>query len=762
LENKKLGRAFIVAALLLTVLCYFPLSNLRFDFSLEKLFPSNDPDLEFFKTYQQRFHTEIDDEYIFIALFNEAGIFQQDFLEKADSLSRLLLTLEDILIVYSLTDIPSVKFSSGELTEQPLIHIDRPDLYAADSANLFLSEEYKGLLFSSDGKTLSVTALNRPGLSDPAKDLILDSLDHWLDDFRFDRAHVAAKIKIERAYVRAIEQNLKRYLAVSFLLITGVLLLLYRSFTGTVIPLVTIAIAVCWTLALVSLAGIPLDIMSSLLPPVIAVICMSDIIHLTTNYIAECRRGLPKMEALSNTVREIGMATFFTSLTTAAGFYSLCTTNVIPIRTFGFFAGTGVMIALLVALGVILATYAHLPVPRIVRRESSDRTWRSVLNGLHSRLEGKRFTIIAVYILLLIPAGLLIGKIQINSSLLQELPRHDPAHDDYAFIEQAFSGTRSFEMALELKDTSFSFLRRDRLAEIEQLEQFLTDSLGVGTVFSPVIFIKGANRALSGGDPADWQLPADQRSVYECFDKLLFSAVGRDMIRYITQDGRHVRIGGKLPNITLKESEALSSRLDRYMATTGASFGFTSRLTGSSMLIDRVSYSVIRNLFIGLAIGFIVVSMIVTMMFRSPAMVVIVLLCNIIPLLFTAAVMGALGIYLKADTAIIFAVSFGIAVDDSIHFINRFRLERHKGRDIKAAVRATFLSTGKAMTITTIILLAGFTALMFSNFGGAFYIGLLVSLCLVFALIVDLTLLPALLQLFIREKGSRQSKSIPE
>jgi len=136
---------------------------------------------------------------------------------------------------------------------------------------------------------------------------------------------------------------------------------------------------------------------------------------------------------------------------------------------------------------------------------------------------------------------------------------------------------------------------------------------------------------------------------------------------------------------------------------------------------------------------------------RHWRIIIIVLIPNVIPLLIMGAAMGLLGINLKADTSVIFAIAFGIAVDDTIHFMSRLRLELSKGLTLIYAVKRTYLSTGKAIIITTLVLLSGFMTLLSSSFGGAFYIGLLISLCLFVALIMELTVTPILILLLYKK-----------
>ena len=158
----------------------------------------------------------------------------------------------------------------------------------------------------------------------------------------------------------------------------------------------------------------------------------------------------------------------------------------------------------------------------------------------------------------------------------------------------------------------------------------------------------------------------------------------------------------------------------------------------------------------GLAISFAVVALIAGLLFKSVRMVIITLIPNIIPLMMVAGIMGMFGITLKLSTSIVFTIAFGIAVDDTIHFTSKLKLELNKGKSLLYALKRTYLSTGKAIIVTSIILSGGFLILILSSFGGTFFTGLLISLTLIFALIIDLTLLPTFIVLFFKRAGKKR------
>jgi predicted RND superfamily exporter protein len=747
--NRKFSWPAIYIVVGITLLSLIPLSHLKFEFNIEKLFPANDPDLAFFQEFQHQFQSGIDDEFIFIGLKNKQGIFQQDFLKKADSLTRYISGLENIIKVYSLTSSNLIYFKGDSLQARPLIHISQPERYQEDSIYLFRSMEYRDLLVSKDGRSIAIAAFNTQNLGDEQKDRILDGIQSTINHLGFDEAHLTAKIRVERIYVQEIEKNLRIYLLLSLTMISLCLYLLFRSVKAIVVPLLIIMVSIIWTLSFISLTGHSLDIISSLLPPILAAICMSDIIHLSTAYVEELRNGLTKMEALKKAFREVGLATFFTCCTVAIGFFTLAITNIIPIRNFGLFAGIGLLMAFVLTLVSLFAFYSLTPVPSIAAKRSADKKWTAALSSLLVTVIRNRYLVLISLLVLTVVSVFFMRRIEINSSLLQEIPKNNPMLEDYRFMEKDFAGTRPFELALGTKGKS-NFYELEMMKRVEEIEQFLKDSCGVGYVISPVSLFKGANKAFNGGKIESFDIPSSPQAVARYYEGIMQSEFADEMEHYLSADGNRLRISGRLPDLDMQSFQLVRDRFDRFFLSRGYASLFTYQLTGSGVLLDKVTYSLTENLMTGILVDAVIISLIALFLLRHWRIILIVLVPNVVPLLVMGAVMGILGINLKSDTSVIFAIAFGIAVDDTIHFLSRIRLELSRGISLPYAVKRTYLSTGKAIVITALVLVSGFGTLLFSSFGGAFYIGLLISLCLSVAVIMDLTVLPVLLLLFYK------------
>lgn len=749
----------IYALLLVTTLSLIPLRSLKFEFNIEKLFPSGDPDLALFQEFQHQFQSQIDDEFIFIGLENNEGIFRQDFLTKADSLTRFMSRIPHILKVYSLTSANAIYLKDSTINAHPVIHIYQPEFYHTDSIYLFQSPEYRDLLVSKDGKSIAIAAFNEQNLTDKQKDLVLDGIEKKMGELGFDKTHLTAKIRMERIYIKEIERNLQVYLVVSLALISLTLYLMFRSVKQIIIPLVIIAISLIWTMSLISLTGSSLDIISSLLPPILAAICMSDIIHISTKYIEELRNGLSKEEALKKTYREVGLATFFTCITVAVGFASLSIVNIIPIQKFGLFAAAGIVIGFIVSMLMLHAYFSLSSIPRIVYQKRSDRKWNSFLAFMFRKVISHKYLVLSLAAAVCVASVFFIRKIEINSRVLQEIPKGNPMLDDYRFMEKDFAGTRPFELVLDA-GSNRSFFDIDLMRKMEELERFLKDSMGVGYVISPLSLFKGANKAFHSDSNVHFTLPGSQYQVTRFYEGIMQTEHADEMEHYLLKDGSRARISGRLPDLSIKEFKVLEKRFESFFNNNGYGAYFSYHMTGSAVLLDKIVFYLTKNLFTGIWIDAIITALIALFLLRYWRMVFIVLVPNLIPLLIMGAAMGILGIDLKADTSVIFAIAFGIAVDDTIHFLSSVRIALDKGLSLPYAIKRTYLSTGKAIIITTIVLLTGFLTLLSSSFGGAFYIGLLISICLSFAVILDLTVLPVLLLLFYKKKKKLKTGTV--
>lgn len=754
-KYRLLAKLTLVILSVISVFSLITASRIGFDYDFEQFFPQGDKDLYFYLDYRERF--ENDNDYLLIGFQNPMGVFNHDFLSRIDTLSDLIRKIPQVDRLISPTEVSRLIKSPGGWVPIPYLHPAQPERLIQDSINIYQDGQLVEQLFSADGKAICMVIKHRQQINKAGADSLLTSITQYIQQLNLPRARLAGKARAQPVYLDLLQQELSIFLSASLILVVLFLAVTYRSVWATIIPLMVVTLSGAWTLGFMHWTGKPLDLMMVLLPPIIFVVGMSDVIHILTRYIEELRHGKPRLTALKITFREVGIATFLTSLTTGMGFLTLLTSNIGPIRDFGLYTAAGVLIAYLLAFSLLPSALVFLPKPKITGNLRIRNWWGKSLSSAMVWTINHKAIIIITALLLVAASYIGIQNLTVNTYLIDDLPVSHPMKSDFIFFDKYFGGSRPFEASIVVSDSNYKILDYPVLREIEKVEKHLLDSYGTSALTSPLTLVRYTNQAVNGGLSKFYCLPdsSEMLKLGRDLNKLVkqpsFSGLLADNQRVSRFSGRMADMGS---NITTKKNVELYQFINASIDTSLVNF----RVTGTSLLIDKNNAYLVKNMTTGLAIAFAVVALIAGLMFRSWKMVVITLIPNVIPLLLVAGIMGALGITLKLTTSVIFTVAFGIAVDDTIHFISKFKMELSKGRSRLYAIKRVYFSTGKAIIITTLVLISGFMTLLLSSFGGTFYIGLFVGLTLLFAVIIDLTLLPVLIILFYRSRPKKLHK----
>ncbi len=752
---------WVIAGLVVITLFFsWQLPDLKFNYVFEDFFPVDDPELAYYQKFKESFGE--DNDYLLVSITGYDGIFNSEYLQQINSITDEISNLGGTRNIRSITNTSQPVIGPLGVFDIPVIHIDEPDKYETDSMRLFRQDQFRSTLLSSDGRTALFLVEHAHFTTREGADSYLDSLENTLASFPSRQVHKAGKIYAQRTFISKMQTELVIFLSASLILIILFLLITYRSFWLTVLPLIVVFLGAVWILATMALAGKPLDILMVLLPTIMFVVGMSDVVHILTKYLEQLRLRKTKMQAIRTTFREVGLATFLTSLTTAVGFFTLMTASIRPIREFGLYTGIGVFMAFIAAFTLMPSALLLMKKPVVARKVEHRSRWFKFLSlGFIGVLKNWKIILAASLVLVLISvAG--IQKIYINTYLIEDLPENDPLKEDFTFFDKNFGGSRPFEMTVST-DGDLTVFDPEVIHEIERVERYLDDSYGTGPIFSPATVIRSIHQSINGGSPEYYTIPESEAG-FKRLDRYLrrFVRSNSEAADLVTDDLQLARMSSRIEDegsaITLEKTEKLRQFIKQETDTSLVKF----TVTGTSNLIDKNNEYLAQNMLFGLAIAFGVVAIIAGLLFRSLRMVIITLLPNVIPLMMVAAIMGYFGITLKLSTSIVFTIAFGIAVDDTIHFISKLKLELQKNKSLLFALKRTYLSTGKAIIVTSIILSGGFLILLLSSFGGTFYTGLLISLTLVFALITDLTLLPVLILLFFRRDNAKKRIIIEE
>jgi predicted RND superfamily exporter protein len=762
---EKLSKRVILGLGLVSIACIFSITFIEFDYDFESFFPQGDPETEFYKDFRDKFET--DNDFIVVALENEKGIFQKDFLLRADSLTEELKKLPNVEEVISPTQIKEPIKTAFGFIQAPLMRIDNPEVYSYDSLKIFERPELVGSLFSKNGKAIMLQVIHTKFLSKQLCDSLSHDVTDLIAEYSFNESHAVGRAIGQVYYIGLMQRETITFVVLSVILIIVFLFIAFRSWWGIWVPITVVLLAIVWVLGLMQVTGKEIDLMVMILPTILFVVGMSDVVHILSKYFDELRLGTEKIPALKIAFKEIGLATLLTSITTAIGFLTLLTASIDPICDFGLYSATGVILAFILAYTLLPAVLVLTPAPKVNNNVYSSTFWTKHLHRAFGFLLRNKGTVIVLSIILVIVSSMGMSKITVNNFLLEDLSDSDPFKQEFDYFEDAFAGARPFEMALEFKENASPWELQSLLYQ-EKLDDYLKNTYGAGNLMSPVAIVKGANRSLNGGKKEFYKIPEDEAGLKKITKNLgkfgsdkfiaLFYYDELESLHDIYKDSSDIdstlfegskkkwgRINGKVPDLGSTIFFEKEDSLNIFLASELDNPYFDARITGTARLIDLNNRTLATNMLGGLAIAFAVIALIVGFMFKSIKMIFISLIPNIFPLLMIAGVMGWSGIGLKVSTSIIFTIAFGIAVDDTIHFLTKLRLELAKGKSLPYAIKRTFIGTGKAIIVTSLILCGGFLTLIGSDFLSVFYIGLLISITLLMAVLADLFLLPLLI-----------------
>ncbi len=740
------NRYFIVGYAFVLLFFSYHLLDLNFKYNIDRFFPTNNPHLEFLKKYEDKL--EPDDNYLLIGLERQSTIFDSSFLYKVDSFSRVIEALEHVKTVTNLTTIKEPIKGPFGFIQSPVLHHKQPERYASDSTEIFNDPRWSNYLISDDARAMTVLVKTRPYLSQDSATIFINDLKQIKESFDFSSIHYAGRTISQVTFVEKIKKEVIFYVIACNAVLLLILFLIYRKALGVVIPMTSVVFGMVLFFGVLGFLRVPLDIMSTLYPTLMLIIGMSDVIHIKSKYLDELDKGENRIHAMATTIKEIGFATLLTSLTTSIGFLALLSSQIPPLRNFGIFAAIGIFIAYLTVILFTTMVLVNFGSHQLKSQHSNGRHKQPLMGRLFIWISRRQKAIaIGAFIFL----GICIyGITQISQNvyMLTDVPRDSKIRKDFRFFENKFAGVRTVEIAI-IPKSGYNVTSPEVIKETEAFEKHLKKYKPINHLVSPLTIYRTVNKSLSNGNPDAYKLPEDSAqmaSVGEFVEKggrSIFSAV-------MSEDKQMGRITGRMKDIGSENMEDLYTEIKAWknqnVDTSVADF----KITGKLFLVDKNNEYLIGNLTAGLGIAFLVVGILMGLLFRQLKMVLISFIPNIMPLIIAGAVMGYFGITLKATTSIIFTIAFGIAVDDTIHFLSRFKIEQLKGAGRIRAVQKTFLETGKAIGFTTIILLAGFSTLIFSDFTVTYYIGLLIGLTLVSALVADLLLLPLLLYRFFR------------
>lgn len=733
---------------LLSIASIFFVTKLKFSFGFEQFFPQGDEDLAFFKEFIDEFET--DDNFLLISFERQEGVFDSDFLGQVHHLSLELRKITNVKDVQSLTTMRYPIKTPFGYSSIPILHINNKEKLKKDSIRVMEDPRFVNNLINESGTAITILTKTTDTLSVEKSNLLMSDVRTLIDSVNIGEYHMLGRAYFQEALINNQKKEIFISGIVSVVFVSLILFLILRKWTGVVIALVSISISLLIFMGILGATGRPLSIMSALYPVLMLIVGCSDVIHIMSKYLDELNKGATRSNAINTTVKEIGMATFITSLTTAIGFATLLTSRLQPVRDFGLNSAIGVLVAYVATILITTSLLSFFDKERITELSKKPIIdWDGLLTKAYqiTLQKPKQIVIVSSALLLICFYGL--SLVTTNYKVVNNLPRGQKVTEDFLFYEKEFSGFRPLEFAITTKNG----YKADDYAvvkEINLLEEKL-QSLGViNSIVSQATLYKSVSRMNQGNTREAYQFP-DNEADFNAAKDIISRMQKNESTVLINRDRTKTRISSKIADIGADEVKQIGAEIDQWVSSNLDTSILSIKRTGTGLIIDKNSVYVTESLIYGLGLALIIISIFMAFLVKSWKMLILAFIPNIIPVIFAGALLGYFNIELEAGISIVFAVIFGIAVDDTIHFLSKYKLCRSKNLNIERSIEITFRETGKAITFTTIVLFFGFLIMLFSANPPTKTVGILISVTLFSALLCDLLLLPILMRKWLKD-----------
>ncbi|MGE0566524.1 MAG: RND family transporter [Bacteroidia bacterium] len=729
----------LIPFLLVTVLCASFLPKLKFNYNIEGFFANNDPDVKFYQEYREHFENEND--FILVGIKNNTGILDKDFLTRVDSLTKTLKEFSRFKKIHSPTALREfIKTPLGG-NSIPLLHIQDPEQYSLDWQKITTSKIYLNSFFSPDTHAISILIKKEEHLPIAVNDSILLALNKAITSFSFDEFHVAGRIQTQHYYIHRMNKEMILFSSLAFVLFSISLVFIFRSVIYAAIPLSVVLLSLVWVFGIMGYLNIEIDLMLTLLPTLIFIIGASGSIHLLTHFKREYTSDSAKIGALKKAVKETGMPSFMNAFTASVGFASLVVIPIVPIQRFGLLSAVGILITFFIGFIIIPMV---LKLTRIKPAVFDTHQQSDTINeGLFDVINKRRKIIWISYALLILFGLAFTFRVQINNYFLDDLSSSSTLKHDVTFFENNFSGIRPLEISITPKNLGTSLLDFNSLKEIEIVEKYLQTQYHAGFIFSPLSFIKTLNKGFNNGEDAYFRLPDSKEELEEILAFAYKQKVWKRFMPVLTKDKLQARLTGR----TTDEGSIVwldrNQKLNDFLKQETHLLNF--KITGAAHLMDNANRNIAWNLTTGIFMSVLIDTLVIWLLVGSFRLALLSIIPNMIPLIVVSGLMGVTGIPLKVATSMIFTIAYGISVDDTMHFLNHYRLGRKINDNKPWAVKHTVDRIARPMIYTALVLVSGFMIFSFSEFSSISILGVFTGISLLVALCTNLFLVPVLL-----------------
>lgn len=704
---------------------------------------------------------------LIILAVKDSSVFTVNNFNAWNRLSKQLNAFPEVDMVISTENLQKlVKNNEKEIFELvPLIEGEITKKSEIDSIKNELFSRlpfYESLLFNKETKTIRTAVYLDKDIVNTSvrKEFILNEFNAIIKNFE-NETNLDVRVS-GMPYIRTLNaQNIIDEIGIFILMALGVTSLIFffffRSLRATFIAMATVIVGVMWAFGILGLLHYEITVLTAVIPPLIIVIGVPNCIFLINRYQQEVKQHGNQAKSLQRVISKVGNATLMTNVTTAAGFATFIVTESKILKEFGTVASINILVIFILSLLIIPIAYSYMPLPKTKHLKHLKKRWiGGFVNWMEKTVKNHRLTVYVISLIALVASIIGMYQIRISGSLIEDMPKSTEFFKDIRFFEKEFDGVMPLEIMIDTKRKN-GVMNLSTLKRMEEVEELIEEIPELSKPISVNNLVRYSKQAYYNGNPDYYQLPTSQENNFILSYAKNSSEKSNLLKSFVDTTGQIARITTFMKDIGTDEMEKVEEDLWKKITKVLPEERYDVTVTGKALVFMKGTKYLVKNLIMSLALAIFLISLFMAFMFRSFKMIIVSLIPNILPLIITAGMMGFLGIPIKPSTILVFSIAFGISVDDTIHFLAKYRQELEiTDWKISKSVYKALRETGVSMFYTSIVLFFGFSVFMISSFGGTKALGGLVSMTLLFAMLANLVLLPSLLISLERNIANKQ------
>ena len=736
------------------------------DNSIEVWLKHNDPKLDYYYDFIDKFG---DDEFLIIAMDGD-DLFTGKKLKLINDIATSLESVKGVRSVMSLASVYKDKLSAPYFKEVLKRNKTR-SILEVFKEKILDDPMYVNNVISSDGETTAIIATVAKGSPESRVKLvketreILKAVENEINNEPSPLLlkegtgeangpqkgfFLAGPSIVNTELDRMSQKDMRTFTPVMFAVALVILVALFKNVSGVLIPAITIIINIMWTVGLFVIFDNKMNMVSGMLIPLIFIISLATTVHILNRFYLEVKLSGDRRESILKTVKYICVPCFLMCVTTSIGFLSLIASDVTPVKTTGIFMAAGIMMSFFVCITLVpgmlslFPEWMSKPFINIQKdRGSSNKEFQGIY-GFIGKFVNNNTIYVFVFSLVFVGVSIYgITKIKAESSIFESFPESSEITRSTEHIEQELMGLIPMDIVVDAGSTGGVF-QPDILEKMEKLQEYLKGIPEVTKSVSVADYVKYLNKLLNKDDPDSQMITKDKAIDYAKLASLHGDSIVKSLY---TEDYNEGRVSVRMKNVGSSRYQAIVNDIEGFIKV-NFPLSVDCSITGIVPLLMDMQEYLIESQIKTFTLAFVLIFICIALLLRSVRIGMMSMIPNLIPISITLGVMGYVGINLDVATIMIASVAIGISVDDTIHFLYRFKEEFKKDGNHYLAIQRTLSGVGRALIFTSIVATCGFLVFCLSNFKAIQYFGLLTGITMVSAIFAVLFILPSCILLF--------------